>query len=127
MLIDRPHSFLTLRLGDNLTRVLHNNLVGLKGAVAPNTVPTIRRLDDFHADVVLASSLGPLLELLETAVTALLTHSAITFITLVEHVAVLTLLVAARFWRAHALGQFTVLVCPPYTGRLSHKDVYRLC
>lgn len=123
MLVDRPHSFLTLCLSDNLTRVLHNDLVGLKGAVTPNTVPTIGRLDDFHADVVLASSLGPLLKLLETAVATLLTHPAITFITLVEHVTVLTFLVAARFWRAHALGQLTVLVCPPYTARLSHKDV----
>ena len=123
MLIDRPHSFLTLGLGDDLTRVFHDDLVGLKCAVAAHTVSAIGRLDDLHADIVLASSLGPLFKLIETSIPTLRTHPAVAFIALVEHVTVLTFLVAAGFRRAHALRQLTVLVCTPYTGCIPHKDV----
>lgn len=97
-----PHPLLTLKLCDNLSSVLNNNLIGLKGAIAAHTIPTIRSLDHLHSDIVLATGLGSLLELVEAAVATVRPQPAVAIVTLVEHIAVLTVLITAIFLGAHA-------------------------
>ena len=53
------HSSIALLLGDDLARVLENDLMRLERAVAAHTIPTVCRLDHIDANVVLAPCLVP--------------------------------------------------------------------
>lgn len=127
VLVGRPHPPLTLNLRDDLACVFDNDLVGLEGAVATDAISAIRSLDDLHADVVFSTGFGPVLQLVEAAVAALGTQSAVAVVALVEHVAVLAILVTACVFGAHASGQFQRLVCLPKTSGVANKDIWILC
>lgn len=73
VLVDRSHPLLTLKLSENLPSILHNYLVGFEGPIAADAVPTIRRFDDFDADIILTSSLGSMLETLKVSIATLRT------------------------------------------------------
>ena len=122
-LIDRPHSFLTFRLRDYFPCVLHDDLVGFECAVAANTVSTVQCFDHLDPDVVLASGLGPLLDLIETSITTIGTQTAITVVAFVEHVAVLTILITASFRDTHTFRELRVFVRPPYATRLADEHI----
>ena len=122
-LINRSHSFLTFRLRDDFPSVLHDDLVGFECAVAANTVSTVQCFDHLDPDVVLASGLGPLLDLIEASITTIGSQAAITVIAFVEHVAVLTIIITARFRDAHTFRELRVFVRPPYAPRLADEHI----
>lgn len=124
ILVDCPHSSLALSLSDDLASVFDNDLVRLERAVAADTIPPVRRLDDLDTNVVLAASFSPLFELVEVAVAALSSYSAVTVVAFVEHETILTIVITACLLCAQAFRQFQALVCPPYTSSFSDKDVY---
>lgn len=108
---------------DDLPGILDDDLVRLKGTIATDTIATIGSLDDFNADVILAACFRSLLELTETAIPTFRTQSAIAAVALVEHVAVLTVLIAACLFLAHASGQLELFVSSPLFGGVTHKDI----
>lgn len=122
-LVHGPHSLLTLPLGDNLSCVLHNNLIRLKSAITSDAIASIWSLNDLDSYIVLATGLGSVLELIEVAVTTLWTQSTVAVVTLVEHIAVLTVLVATSFFKAHASRKLQVLVRFPLTSSIAHKNI----
>jgi hypothetical protein len=122
-----PHPPLALKLGDDLARILHNNLIGLEGTIAADAISAICCLDDFDSNVILASGLGPVLQALEISVTALGTQPAVTVVTLIEHIAVLTVIITASVFRTHASGQLEVFVRFPETSGITNKDIWTAC
>jgi hypothetical protein len=100
------HPALTFRFRDDLARVLHDNLVGFETAVAADAVAAVTRLDNLHTDTVPAALLGALLQVLKRAVLAMvLAEVAVCVIALVQHDAILTVLIAAVFGPANAPGR----------------------
>lgn len=100
LLVYSAHTFLALSLSNDLAGVLHNDLVRLKGAVTANAVSTIWGLDHLNTHVIFASGLSSLLELFEVPIATLRTYAANPVIAFIEHVAVLTELIATGLWRA---------------------------
>jgi hypothetical protein len=123
VLIHCSHPFLALKLCENLSGILHNNLIRLEGAVAANAVATVLGLDDLDSDVILASSLGPVLESLEVSVPTLWTQPAVAVVTLVEHVAILAVLVTASILLTHASRKLELLVRFPKTSGVTNKNI----
>lgn len=123
ILVHSAHPPLTLGLCDNFSSILNNDLIWLECAIAADTVATIGSLDDLNADVILASSFGSFLELREAAISTLRTQPAIAIVALVKHVAVLTVLVTAGFFLAHAAGQLELLVRSPLIGSVTNKNI----
>jgi hypothetical protein len=92
---------LTLLLGYNFARILHNDLIRFKRSVAANTVTSIFCLDHLHPDIVLASLLDSLFEQLEVSVPTLrFCKTAVAAVAFVIHVSVHTILIAAILRRA---------------------------
>lgn len=118
-----PHPLLALKLGENLAGVLHNNLVGLEGTVAADAIPAIFCLDDFDSNVILASGLGPMLKTLKIPVTALGTQPAVAVVTLVEHIAVLAVLITASVFSTHTSRQLEVFVRFPETSGITDENI----
>ena len=103
ILVPVLHPIITLILRDNLTRILHNNLMWFEGPIAANAVTSICSLDDLDANIVFAPFLVAFLELLKAAVAATLgANIAISIVALVEHVAVQAAAIAAAFVCADA-------------------------
>jgi hypothetical protein len=61
VLIIFVHPSITLVFGDNFSSVFHNDLVGLKTAIASDTIATILSFDDLNANSVLSTTLAALL------------------------------------------------------------------
>jgi hypothetical protein len=105
ILVFLVHPAVTLFYRDDLARVLHDDLVGLKAAVAADAVASVSCLKDLNAHAVSTALLGPCLQRLEGAVVAeLLPNVAVGLVTLVEHDAVLAIFTAPILRLAHALG-----------------------
>lgn len=64
-----------------------------------------------------------MLELVEISVSTLWAESAVATVALVEHVAILTILITAGLLLAHASRQFQLLVGFPFAGSISNKNV----
>jgi hypothetical protein len=114
-------------LRENLSGVLNDDLIGLEGAVAADAVATVLGLDDLNSNVVFASSLGPVFESFEVAVSTLWTQPTVSVVTFVEHVAILTVLITASILLAHASRQLEVLVRFPKTSGVTNKDICTEC
>lgn len=98
------HATLTLGLSDDLTRVLHDDLVGLETAVAPHAVSTIRGLENLNTNAESTTLLGTLSQILECAVLAVvLANIAVGVVALIQHDAVLAVLGATIVGLADAL------------------------
>lgn len=123
VLVHRPHAPLTLKLCDDLSGVLYDDLVRLECPVASNTVSAIGGLDHLHANVVLATGLRSMLELAEITVSTLWTKSAVAAVAFVEHVPVLAVLITACILFTHAGGKLQFLVRFPLTSRVANKNV----
>lgn len=109
VLVYLGHTALALLLRDDLSGVLHDDLMRLKAAVASHTVASISRLDHLHTDAVFAS-LGPSSrQIRKGAICAIsLSGIAVRFVALVEHDAVLTALAAAIVGFADTFGLIVV-------------------
>jgi hypothetical protein len=123
VLVYRSHPLLALGLSYDFTSIFNDNLVGLECAIAADAVSAVGCLDDFHANIVFSPGLCPLLKLLKASVATVRAQSTVSIVTFVEHVPILTVLVASCLFCAHAFGQFHVLVGSPYTTRLSNKNI----
>lgn len=123
ILVHSAHPPLTLRLCDDLSSILDNDLIRLECSIAADTITTVGSLDDLNADVILAARFRPLLELTEIAIPTFWTQSAITAVALVKHVTVLAVLITASLFLAHASGQLELLVCSPLFGSVTNKDI----
>lgn len=123
VLVYRSHSPLAFSLSDDFTRVFHNDLVGLECAVAANSVAAILCFNDLDTNVVLATDFGSVLKLFKAPIATVRAQPAIAIITLVQHVPILAIFVAASLLRTHTVGQVDMLVCAPYAPSISHKDV----
>jgi hypothetical protein len=64
-----------------------------------------------------------MLEALEVSVSALRTQPTIAIITLVEHVAVLAVLIAASIFGAHAKRKLEVFVRSPEASGITYKNI----
>lgn len=118
------HSIITFFLRDYFTRVFYNNLVWLKATITPYPMPTVKGLDDFHANAVPASILTALPQAFEAAVRAVVTANiTIRAVTFIKHKAVETVLTAAALGRADALRRFQRFGFLPYVGGVADKDV----
>lgn len=93
---------ITLILSNDLARVLHNNLIGLKCTVRSYTMATVHCLHDFNAYVVFAAGFTSFLQFCEGSIRAALTHVAISLVAFVEHEAVKAILVATGLCCAYA-------------------------
>lgn len=99
------HSTFALLISDDLARVLHDDLVGFKAAVATHTVASVFRFEDLNAYAVTTSLLGSFCEHLESPVLAKLSADvAVGLITLVQHDPILAILCASVFRRTYTLG-----------------------
>lgn len=123
VLVYSPHSPLTLPLVDDLTCVLHNNLIWFKAAIAANAIASICSLYNLNSNIILAASLGAMFKLIETAVTAFWAQSTIATVTFVEHITVLAVLVTTSILSAHASRKLQFLVCFPLASRVTHEHI----
>lgn len=104
ILVNLPHTAFTLVCSDNLSRVLHNNLVRLEATVASHAITTIRSLDDLNTNSVLAALVSTSCKIRKGTVLAMSSASiAIGVITLIKHNAVLAALRATVFGSADTL------------------------
>ena len=102
LLVHAPFAF---GLCDDLTSVLHDDLVGLKASIASHTVATINSLDNLNANAKSTAFLGSRSQLLESAiVTIFFANIAVGFIALIQHDAVLAVLSTTILRLANALG-----------------------
>lgn len=90
---------------DDLSSVLNNDLIRLKGTVGTDPEAFSMRRHDLDSDVILASRLAALLEVSKGPVAAVLAAQvAIGALALVQHRPVNAVVVAARTVQAHAFG-----------------------
>jgi hypothetical protein len=109
--VNLVHAALTLNLSDNLTGILHDDLVGLEAAVAANAVTTIRSLDNLNTNSVLAAPRSTGCEISESTVGAmLLPDIAVVLVALVQHDSVLAAFATTVLRLANALGRVIVEV-----------------
>lgn len=105
VLIHFIHPPLTLLLGDNLSGVFHDDLVGAEAAIAPDAVAPIARFYHLNTNAEPSTLLSPILEELEGAVGAMgEADIAVRLVALVEHDAVLALVSTALLGLADTLG-----------------------
>lgn len=123
VLVDRSHPFLTLKLSEDLSGVLDNDLVWLKGTIAADAISAICRFDDLDTNIVLTPGLSAMLQALEVSIAALGTQSTVPVVTFVEHVAVLAVFVAASIFSAHTKRQFKVLVRFPEATSVTDENI----
>ena len=125
ILVSLVHPKITLILCYDLTSVLNNDLIGLKCTVASHSVSAVDRLNDFDADVILASILCTLLQSSECTIgTVTGADSAITVIALIEHETIEAFFVAAIFGRAYTCRCLKRLRFLPDRGGFSNKDIW---
>jgi hypothetical protein len=106
VLVDLVHATIALVNGDDLARVLHDDLVGLEAAIRADAVASIRCLDHLDADAVLAALGLALREVGEGAVRAVFfADVAVALVAFVEHNPVLAVFGAAVLLGAYALGE----------------------
>jgi hypothetical protein len=98
-------------------------LVGLEGTIASDAISAICCLDNLDSNVILAPGLSPLLKALEVSVTALRTQPAVTVVALVEHIAVLAILITASVFSAHTSRQLEFFVRFPKTSGITNKYI----
>lgn len=104
-LVPGLHPMLTFFLSDDLSSILDDNLIRLKGSVAAHTISSVFCFDDFNTNVVFASFLDSLAESIECAIpTPLRWEIAIPLVTFVVHISIHAILVATRLWLAHTTG-----------------------
>ena len=96
------HTAIAFIFRNNLTSVLNDYLMRVEAAIATNSIPTIRSLDHFDTNSVLATSPAAFLEISKCTICAVSTTSAaISIITLVEHDSVLAINVTSTVWSAN--------------------------
>lgn len=120
------HAAIAFLLRDNLTRILHDDLIRFKTAVRANTIASVLGLDDFHTNSEFAASLRPLLQSRKSAVLAQVrTNIAVGLITLIQHDAILAALTTAIFGRANALGLiiFEMRRLLPVSSSIANKSI----
>jgi hypothetical protein len=120
------HPAITLFLGDNLARVLHDDLVGFEAAVGTHSITSIFRLEHFNTGPVSTTFLGTLLKILESSVgTQGLADVAVGLVAFIQHDPVLTLLCASIFGLTHALGLEVIKVRSllPIRGSVTDETV----
>lgn len=120
------HSTFTLLVGDDLARVLHNDLMRFKAAVATHTISSVFGLEDLNTYAVTTSFLGSFREHLESPVLAeLLADVAVGIIALVQHNTILAVLCASVFRRTYTLGRKILEVrgLLPYRRGLADETV----
>ena len=99
------HASFTFLLRDDFTGVLHDDLIGLEIAVAPDTVATVRSLDHFNTNTILATLAATCCQISKGAIVAmLLSDVAVVVIAFVKHDSVLAVVAAAIFRATHTLG-----------------------
>jgi hypothetical protein len=104
VLIHLIHPPLTLFLGDDLSSVFHDDLVGAEATIAPDAVAPIARFYDLNTNAEPATLLGSILKELEGAVGAMgEADIAVRLVALVQHDAVLALVATALLGLADAL------------------------
>ena len=126
ILVHLIHAPLALLFRDNLTRVLHNDLVWLKAAIAADTITAITSLVNLDTNAIPAALLGSFLKILEGTVHAeTLAEAAVCVIALVEHDAVLAVLAAPVFRLADTprCKVLEVRSLLPVCGSISNKSV----
>lgn len=98
------HPALALGFGNDLSCVLHDDLVGFESAIASYTVATVRGLDDLDTHTIGTTLLGAFLQVLERAVlAAVFADIAVGVVALIQHDAVLTILCASVVTLANTL------------------------
>lgn len=126
MFVFFSHSSLALFLGDNLTSILHDDLVRAEAAVASHAVATIRRLDDFYTNAILATLGTSCLQIGKGSVVAdFLAHVAVVLVAFVKHAAVLAVLAAGVVRLAYTLGLVIspMVTLSPVVFRVANKSV----
>jgi hypothetical protein len=119
------HAILTVFLGNDFSSILNDDLVGIKSAIAPNTIATVHGLDDLDPNVVLSSGLGSLLEAVEASVTTSLSvKSAVRTVTFVEHEPILAILIAASLGQTDTRGVFLQLDVSPDTSCIPNEYIW---
>lgn len=68
VLISIPHPILALILSNDLTSIFDDDLIWVKGPIAPHTIPAVQSLDNLDTNVILASGLAALSQTIEAAV-----------------------------------------------------------
>lgn len=129
VLVNLVHAALAFLFRNDLNRVLHDDLIWLKAAIAANPVPPVARLDDFHAHAIPAALLGAFLKILEGAVLAMrLADIAVRLIALIEHDAILAVLAAAVFDLADTLRRKVLKMrrLLPIGSCVADKSVWRV-
>jgi hypothetical protein len=105
ILVNLIHSSFAFLFRNNLTRVLHDDLVRPEAAVAADAVASVRRLDHLDSDAVLAASSPPSREVSKCSVRAEgPADIAVCVVAFVKHDSVLAALAASVFRVAHTLG-----------------------
>jgi hypothetical protein len=105
ILVDFVHSSFAFLLGDDLARILHDDLVRLEAAIAADAVAAVGRLDDLDSHAVLAAPGSPGCQVGKGSIRAArLADVAVCVVALVEHDSVLARLAAAVLWLAYTLG-----------------------
>lgn len=103
--VDFIHSSFTFFFGNDLARILHDDLVRLEAAIAADAIAAVGRLDDLDTHAILATSSSTSGELRKRAVRAiLLANVAVGLVAFIQHDPVLAALAAAVLWLAHTLG-----------------------
>jgi hypothetical protein len=105
ILVHLSHPPIALALCNDLPRVFYNYLIGFKGSVAANSIPTICRLDYFNSNIILAAGLVALAKIFEAPVsTVFTTDVAIVIVAFVKHESIEAVLITAGLGFADALG-----------------------
>lgn len=100
--VEIMHAIVTFLLSDDFSCIFHDDLIRFECAIRSNSMTSIKRFTDFDTNIVLASSLRPLAQLLESAVGAMFrTNVAIAAVALVKHEAVEAVLIAAALGGAN--------------------------
>src|SRR4051812_17735866 len=90
------HTSITLILRNDLTSVLDNDLMGLKGAIASDAITSICSLYHFDSNSVLATSSPAFLQVRKRTVGAMFAaRGAVCIVTFVEHNPILTIVVTS--------------------------------
>jgi hypothetical protein len=123
LFVNSAHAFLAFRLGYDLSRIFHNDLVWFERSVTANTVAAVCSLNHLNSNIILAPSLGSLFELFKVSIAAFRAKPTDAVVTLIEHVAILAILVTAGLWYASTLGQLLFLGRSPNAASFADKDV----
>lgn len=121
------HAIAAFLVCDNLTRVLHDDLVRRKATVGADAIATVCRLDDLNTNAVLSTARLSLLKIGKGAVRAVFAPNvAVLLVTLVEHNSVLTALATAIVGCANALGLVQEMRCLlPVDDGIADETVYQ--